>query len=125
MVFISSTNITILLEAEIVHRLVHNFLYPLPVAPPLYKLVDVLSSNVSTRLVERKTGLAHCDKEQQTHLRAIRTAVPRDIAHDLREVFRILNDVHVAQHLQVCKIRCKRRDLREGCNVVSGVISGL
>ena len=49
---------------------------------------------------------------EQTHLRAICAAVTRDVTHDLREIFRVLDDVHMAKHLEVRELGRYTRDLR-------------
>jgi hypothetical protein len=47
-----------------------------------------------------------------THLRTVSSSVPRHVPHDLREIPRVLDDVHVAKHLEVGEIRCDLLDLQ-------------
>ena len=49
-----------------------------------------------------------------THLRPVGAAVARHVAHDLREVARVLDDVDVAEHLEIRELGDDGRHLDVG-----------
>lgn len=98
----NSTNNTILLETEIIHRLVNRFLNLLPIRSMLDELVYVLCS-----LLAKVTTTTN----RQKYLGLVCTPVSGNIPNDLRQILSILNNIHMPQHLQMRKIRNNRRNL--------------
>ena len=94
----------VLLERQVVHRLVHRLLNLLPVTPPLDEFVDVLKSKINQDSSIRLTSLPYLWSECPT--------VPLHIPHDLSEVLRIRHDINVAQNLEIGEITRDRRNLQ-------------
>jgi hypothetical protein len=85
-----SRNDAVFLEAKVIHRLIDCLLNLLPIRPPLDELVHILWSELN---------IVRAKRIEHAHLRTVRTTVTCDIADNLREILRILNNVDVPEHL--------------------------
>lgn len=100
-----STNDTVLFEAQIIHRLIDRLFNLFPVRPALDEFVDILA-RVSRKKRDRVgRGIRGMHRREKTYLGPIRASIPRNITHDLRQVFGVLDDEDVPEHLEVIKIR--------------------
>lgn len=101
----ASTDHTVFLETQIVHRLVDRLLNLLPVGSSLHELVYILRTSV--RILDC-ASLEHSD----THLWPVCPTISRYVSHNLREISRILDNKHMPKHLQVRELCDYARHLR-------------